>query len=254
MRLWGAEKAGRRGRSWHPELNYDSPRTFSTKQRLKLFVAPPLIAWPMKCLEWTTRSEVKNPEVWEGAGAGKTPIIMAIWHETIALGVWEQRYSGFHALTSYSFDGELAARVIGHYGIPSLRGSSSMGGAEALRDLKKALEIPVTVGFTPDGPRGPRREAKAGIAILSARTGVPVIPYALVATPTWRLKTWDRFMIPKPFGRILSAYGEPIPPPPDCSRESIEQMRLRVQDSLNAVHARLEEEVGGDASRSAAQT
>ena len=77
----------------HPCLNYDSPLVFTPKQRLKLLLGGPLIAWPMKLMEWTTRSEVRYPERWEEASADGKPVMIAIWHETIAVAVWEKRYT-----------------------------------------------------------------------------------------------------------------------------------------------------------------
>src|SRR5690606_3081217 len=109
---------------------------------------------------------------------------------------------GYHTLTSYSYDGELAARAIEPFGIHAVRGSSSRGGREALEQLEAALRIGVTIGITLDGPRGPRRVSKPGVAILSGRTGVPVIPLSLGSPSGWRMRSWDRMLIPKPFSRI----------------------------------------------------
>ena len=91
-----------------------------------------------------------------------------------------------------------------------------------------------------DGPVGPRRVAKPGIAILAARTGLPIIPHAFTARPVWRLNSWDKFPIPKPLAKIRSAYGLPIPPPPDDSPEAVEATRLQVETELNRLHEEIE--------------
>jgi hypothetical protein len=149
------------------------------------------------------------------------------------------RNTGYHTLASYAFDAELGMRVLRRLGIPSVRGSSSRGGSEALHGLELALQHGV-VGWTIDGPKGPRRVAKPGVAILAARAQAPVIPLALHASACWRFNSWDRLGIPKPFCRISIAYGDAIPPPPDETPEAIEETRTRVERELNALHEMLE--------------
>jgi lysophospholipid acyltransferase (LPLAT)-like uncharacterized protein len=99
------------------------------------------------------------------------------------------------------------------------------------------------VGFTLDGPRGPRRVAKPGMSILSARVRAPVVPLAYAVSRAWRLHTWDRLAVPKPFARILCALGPPIAPPADATPEAVEPHRERVERELNALHQVLEDEV-----------
>lgn len=223
-----------------PGLMYKSPYSFTPRQRLMLKLAPTLIATLMKALLATCTKELRHKERIDATLAAHGHAILAIWHETSCMAAVLFRNSGYHTLASYSFDGEMAVRVLRRLGILAVRGSSSNGGTDAIRNLAEALRHVPCVGFTLDGPRGPRREAKAGIAVLSARTGLPVIPLAFTATPAWRLKSWDRMPIPKPFSRIVMDCGEPISPPPGDSPEEVEQMRLRVQTSLNALHASIE--------------
>jgi len=225
-----------------PGLTYRSPYTFGFKKRVALFALPPLLATCMKTLMATCRVEVRGTCHFEAAIGVTGRVIVAAWHEAFGLGISEYFGTGTHTLTSYSFDGELAARVIRRYGIFALRGSSSRGGSDALSDMVEALNHIPMLGFTPDGPRGPRRVAKPGIAILSARTRIPILPYGLAASRVWRLNSWDRFQVPKPFARILSAYAPPIPPPRDCSEEAIEETRHVLERSLADLQATLEEE------------
>ncbi len=100
------------------------------------------------------------------------------------------------------------------------------------------------VGWTLDGPRGPRREAKAGIAYVAARTGFPIIPNAFAVSKSWRLNSWDRMPIPKPGARIICSFGAPIDPPPDTSAAAIEKTRMEVESALNRLHADIEREAG----------
>jgi lysophospholipid acyltransferase (LPLAT)-like uncharacterized protein len=134
----------------------------------------------------------------------------------------------------------MAARAVRHFGIFSVRGSSSHGGSTALRDLATALNRNTSVILTLDGPKGPRHTAKPGIAILAARTGVPIIPHAFAVDTAWQMKSWDRMRIAKPFARIISAYGPAIPPPKTTEPEAIEETRLLVESNLNQMYARIE--------------
>lgn len=216
-------------------------RPFSAKQKAILSIAPPLASGIYKSLCATCRIEVRGKEHLDAVVAAHKRIVVASWHEVLGLSGWYYRNSGYWTLTSQSFDGELAARVIRRFGFNIARGSSTRGGFEALTDLRKALRQPPGIGLTVDGPKGPRREVKPGIVLLSALSRIPITTSAAVARPAWRLHSWDRFVVPKPFGRIIVSYGEPIPPPVDRSPEAMEATRLQVEQALNALHAELDD-------------
>lgn len=228
-----------------PGLRYDSPNTFTRKQRFVLRVAPPLVAAVLKALSATCRLEVRGEQHLREARA-HGPVLLAIWHEILGLGACHFRNTNYHTLTSYSFDGELAARIVARFGIGAVRGSSSRGGSEGLRDLERAVKLVDAVGFTLDGPRGPRREAKPGISILAARTQAPIVPLAYAVSRAWRMRSWDRLAVPKPFARILCGMGPAIAPPADGTPEAVEAHRQQVERELNALHATLESEVSPD--------
>ena len=227
-----------------PGLRYTSPYAFSARQRVALCIIPHVVAVGLKALVRTCRVEVRNAQHWDGLIRSHGRAIVAIWHESMGLAACHYRNTAFHTLTSYSYDGELAARVVRHFGLLALRGSSSKGGSEGLDDLAGALEQVQAVGFTLDGPRGPRRVAKAGIAVLAARTGVPIIPHAFVVHPAWRLRSWDRFALPKPFARIVSAFGPPVAAPDESTPEAVESTRSQIEGELNRLYAELEAELG----------
>jgi len=227
-----------------PGVEYTSPRTFTLRQRLTLAIAPQLCALIIRAIALTFRTEIRNEHCYQRVIDEHGHVIVALWHEAILMGLWRYRDRGTHSMTSYSYDGELAARIIRPFGARAVRGSTSEGGSGALRELEKALPHIESVALTPDGPRGPRRVAQVGTAILAARTQIPIIPHAAAATPAWRLRSWDRFTIPKPFARIVHVYGEPIPPPPNESREAIESVRSQMDYALNKLHRELEDELG----------
>ena len=105
----------------------------------------------------------------------------------------------------------------------------------------------ITTGITLDGPRGPRRVAKPGAVILAGRTKSPMIPLVLAASTSWRMSSWDRLVIPKPFARIVCAYGDPIQPPLDDGEEEVERVRLVLERNLEVQQRTLEAELGNDA-------
>lgn len=217
-------------------LHYESPLAFSMRQRFILNLAAPIITVYLKMISSTCQSEIRCIERWESMLQSYGRAIVAIWHESMIPAACHYQNTGCHTLASYSFDAELGVRVIRSFGIMSIRGSSTNGGSEALHDLTIALAHVPVVALTLDGPRGPRRIAKPGVAILAARTGAPIIPHAFVVRPAWRWRSWDQFMITKPFAQVVSVYGPAIPPPADTHPDTIEETRLRVEASLNLCH------------------
>lgn len=227
-----------------PDLQYSSPVAYSRKQRAQLAVIPPIVVNLLKGILHTCRHEVRGEQYLRQTREPRGRAIVGIWHETATYALYLHRGSNFHSASSFSFDGELAARLTAGFDIECLRGSTSRGGAGLLRQLEKALELVECVGLTMDGPRGPRRQAQPGLAILSARTGVPVVPLAAAVSRSWRLRTWDRMAVPRPFSRVIHAYAPPIPPAESMDREVIEDRRQRIQDALNELHEKIEAELG----------
>ena len=138
------------------------------------------------------------------------PPLWALWHETILMSVWYHRDQDVHVMISTSRDGELISTIGKFFGYTAVRGSSSKGGQEATREMVDYLKQGKRCAITPDGPRGPRRQMKMGAVQIARLTGCPVVPFGFAAEHCWRLKSWDRFIIPKPFSRAVFVYGEPI--------------------------------------------
>ena len=184
--------------------------------------------------------EIHNRHYYEAVENEYGQVIVCGWHESLALGIWALRNSGLHTLTSHSYDGELAARFAELFGLPALRGSSSKGGFQALRQLSKALDYGASLVLTVDGPRGPRHEVKPGAPILAGKRGLPILPIALVAQPAWRMRSWDRMILPKPFGRIVGRYAPPIYPPAVMNSRALKTFRKETQDAMAANHQQVE--------------
>lgn len=148
--------------------------------------------------EWGPRARQGEPPLW------------ALWHETILMSVWYHRDQDVHVMISASRDGELISTIARSMGYTPVRGSSSKGGREALKEMVGAMRKGKRCAITPDGPRGPRREVKKGVVDLARLTGCPVVPFGFAAERYWRLKSWDRFIVPKPFSRATFVYGKPL--------------------------------------------
>jgi lysophospholipid acyltransferase (LPLAT)-like uncharacterized protein len=140
--------------------------------------------------------------------AAGAPAIAAFWHERLPLMpmLWVISQRGalvqrVHVLVSQHRDGRFIGYVVGRFRISPIYGSSSRGGAAAIRELLGVLARGDHVAITPDGPRGPRRVAAQGLAQLAALSGVPVLPCSAQTSRRWQMKSWDRMVIPRPFGR-----------------------------------------------------
>jgi lysophospholipid acyltransferase (LPLAT)-like uncharacterized protein len=171
-------------------------------------------------------------------GAGR-PLIYGVWHGRILIVPWLnarfRRTDGarnVRVLASRSRDGELVAAFVRRFGLDVVRGSSSRGGAAALRELARALHAGDDVAVVPDGPRGPSGHAQAGIVSLAATSGAPIVPLGVAAWPARRLGSWDRFMVPAPFARCAVVFGAPVAVGRHDDREAV---RVAVEQALQTV-------------------
>jgi lysophospholipid acyltransferase (LPLAT)-like uncharacterized protein len=154
--------------------------------------------------------------------------IYAFWHEHILLPAFQYGRADIQVLISRHADGQLIAEVCERLGFRLARGSSTRGGVDALRQMLKASETS-HVAITPDGPRGPRRRVQPGLIYLAARTGLPVVPMGVGYDRPWRLKSWDRFAVPRPGSRAVLVTGEPISVPADADRGTLDHYRALVE-------------------------
>ena len=164
------------------------------------------------------------------------PVIFAIWHNRLLMlpRVFDPcvptRQS--FGLISASRDGDLVSILIERSGYGTIRGSSSRKGVSALRQLVDTLAAGSNVLLTPDGPRGPVYEASQGVVFLAQKTGAPVVPIHMEYSSCWRLKSWDRFIVPRPFAKLRAIFGAPIHVEPTTDAEQFEAERLRLQNAM----------------------
>ena len=138
------------------------------------------------------------------------PVIFCLWHCELLCHMWNFRELGIVVLISEHGDGEIASRAAESMGYRTIRGSSRRGAERALLSLAREVEGGAHVAVTPDGPRGPAESFAPGALIAAQRSGAPIVLLRAVADRAWRLKSWDRFIIPKPFARLTIYVSEPL--------------------------------------------
>jgi lysophospholipid acyltransferase (LPLAT)-like uncharacterized protein len=168
-------------------------------------------------------------------------VVIAILHQRM-FGVidYAKRFGRFSlgAIISQSRDGDMIAEVVTRLHFHPIRGSSSKGGREALEAIVEYLADHPAAVHAVDGPRGPKGIVKAGIIRIAQRSGAVIYPVIISTDRAWVLKSWDNFLIPKPFSRILIRWGEPIPVPGHLLEDEFEALRRRIEDNILANHAR----------------
>lgn len=134
-------------------------------------------------------------------------------------------------------DGRILSDTVAHLGIKTIVGSTSRGGAVALRTMVKTVKAGEYVGLTPDGPRGPRMRAQEGVITIARLAKIPIIPISYASSRSKIFGSWDRFLAAMPFGRGVFVWGEPIDVPHTTDKAQLEEARQKVEDSLNAITA-----------------
>jgi lysophospholipid acyltransferase (LPLAT)-like uncharacterized protein len=214
---------------------------YTRTQRLILAIAPRVAALLIRLLGMTLRyDDVFAP----GGVRGDLipgPVVYAFWHRSLL--VCAERFRGLDIaiLISRSFDGELIARTVERLGFVAIRGSSSRGGATGLRNLQLAYRAGHRCAFTADGPRGPAMILKPGPVQLAQLVEADWIGsfYALPQR-AWQLNSWDRFLIPKPFSRIIMAW----PPHVLTAGKDADTIQRELQAALNTAVALAERTAG----------
>ncbi len=219
---------------------------YSFKQRIIINLAERAFYILIKCIGKTIRYETGD---WENftniERAGKIPIY-AFWHNRIFAGTYFFRNRGIVVITSQSFDGEYIARFIQRFGYGTVRGSSTRGAVGALVEMIRLMKKGAPMGFTVDGPRGPKYVAKSGAVLLAKKTGNPLMPFVVETEKHWTLKSWDGLQIPKPFTRARIFIAPPIYAAQDAGDDEIENIRSQLQNTLDELVANGEQWRSGE--------
>lgn len=205
--------------------------------RIKVFVAGVLAAGVLFVLARTIRWTGKVPQ---SIAESKSGLVIVFWHGHLLMMPHLYHYArGWghkpYMLISQHGDGRIIALAARLLGIRSAAGSSTRGGTRALRELIRYAQEGSDIGFTPDGPRGPRHEVKDGVVVAAIKTGCQIAPCAYSTERRWQLRSWDGMIIPKPFSRGVFLVGDPITV---SEGDDLEESRLRIQGALRELTER----------------
>lgn len=176
-----------------------------------------------------------------------------VWHDTLAFPLFCGPIHDMSTLVSQHRDGSLLAFAMESLGVAAVRGSSSRGGARAVRQLIDTADS-VHITITPDGPRGPKRELKSGIVFLASHMNRRIVPVGAAASRCWRLRgSWTNLVIPKPWSKVHFVTGKAITIPPKLSKEQLRELTAHVQQQLDATQTCAEQLANGDVNSIAEQ-
>lgn len=201
--------------------------TKAQKRKLALFIIPFIGSLIIRLLYFTNKKKFHAPDT-----LGDDNFIMACWHgELLLIPYAYLRYKknpNVKLFISEHFDGELIAKTLSFFGFGTIRGSTTRGGAKALIKAIKDVKDGSDIGITPDGPKGPRHEVQDGIIAIAQKTKKKIVLVEIKPTKYWQLNSWDKFVIPKPFGVVDYYISEPL----DISELEFEEARDLIKKGL----------------------
>jgi lysophospholipid acyltransferase (LPLAT)-like uncharacterized protein len=192
----------------------------------------------MRGLATSWRVQTVHEERWRKLYRARQAHVFLLWHEALLPLLWQHRRQGIAIVVSEAREGRYLSDFAASLGYRSLHGSSTRGGVRALLGAVRELRAGHVVGFTPDGPRGPRRELKPGVIAAAQRAGAPILPLHAEADRAWRLHSWDRLVIPKPFAKVSITYGHPfeVGPGEDGLAEGLNRAAAGLAEVSKRVH------------------
>lgn len=224
--------------------NHSSEKRFTLSQRLQLAAISFFGALAIRLIGPTIRFRV----ICEPGGPPESdplhvPAVYCFWHRCVFPATWFYRNRDIAVMTSESYDGEYIARIIEHFGFRAVRGSSSRGAVRALLGMHTEIEQGRVAAFTIDGPRGPIYVAKPGPVLLARNTQVPLVVFHIAIEKAWVLKSWDKFMVPKPFTRAVLVTSKFMQVPKDADSAAHERLHAEMQAALDRVRAAAENQL-----------
>jgi len=193
------------------------------------------------------RVRVTGEEIALGCFTEYGRLIIAVWHQRFLPALaYVTKFKNFKpiVMVSQSRDGELVARIADRLGLVAVRGSSSKGGTSALVKILKALKENPAVIHTVDGPTGPKGIVKPGLISMAQMSGAVIVPVIISAKKAWITRSWDRFLIPKPFSEVTIAWGQPLVVPRDLDPSRHEELRTEIERRLSEGYAEADLSLG----------
>lgn len=212
----------------------------SQKLRYKIGVRviPFVVYWLMRCWFKTCRTTIHGYKGYQELLDSGEGTILSCWHYSIAFHFYTQRKDRGVAMVSASRDGEYIARLAGHYGFDTVRGSSNSQGMSALKKLLRKVKEGNNAAIVADGSQGPPLKLQAGAILLASRTGRPILPIVWSGDRYIAFDSWDRMILPKPFSRVEYFYGDPFYVPAKIGQEELEKYRIELDKILNDLYGK----------------
>ena len=195
-------------------------------------LVPRLASLLIRAIRATMRLRCTGREGLESIRAQGSAYIHAFWHGHLFLMPYAYPGGRMAILISEHRDGEYIARTMGRFGHRSVRGSTTSGGAMALRQAVRLAREGWDLGFTPDGPCGPRHKVQMGVIAASRLSGLPIVPVAFAASRAKVARSWDGFIVPMPFSRGVFVYGDPMEVSPAAAEVDMEAARVTLEAAL----------------------
>lgn len=214
-----------------PPFTNRVPR-FPLREELKIRGWTALALGALRTVGWTIRKQYSGGEELLACWERHQQVILAFWHSRILFMPFPYQGRKGCIMNSIHRDGEIITRVIKRFGISAVRGSSTRGWMGGLKGMLEAYRHGYDLIVVPDGPRGPRYQAKSGVLQLARATGAPIFP--ITCSAAWKLTvpSWDQLIIPLPFSRVRYVAGAKILVPPDASPALMEEKRQALENSL----------------------
>lgn len=216
------------------------------KYLIMLNCLPPLVYLFLLFLGKTIRFTHVNKEAVDRLWGDDQSFIACFWHGRLL--AMPFAYSGTPAkvLISRHDDGEFITRIISYFGLGAVRGSFGKTSISSMREIFGELKKGTTLGITPDGPKGPRYQIKPGIVEIARIAQRPIVPVTYGASRMKMFSSWDRFVLPYPFSRVLFLWGDPIHVPPNARADEIESTRKLLEEKLVSLTEAADRMVCGD--------
>jgi lysophospholipid acyltransferase (LPLAT)-like uncharacterized protein len=183
--------------------------TKEKKRALLSFIIPPILNIIIRFIHLTVKKRFHLPN-----SVPNAPFMVAFWHGKLLLApfIYQKlrKNAKIGVIISDHFDGEIIARTMGYFGFDTIRGSSSKGGIKALKESFRRIGEGYDIAITPDGPRGPYQSVADGIVSITQKKEMMIIAFNYKSSAYWELKSWDKFMIPKPFSTMDFYASEPF--------------------------------------------
>jgi lysophospholipid acyltransferase (LPLAT)-like uncharacterized protein len=208
---------------------------------MKIEILSRLATWIIRLVYHTMRIEFRGREAVDRLIREGRHYIYAFWHGRLFLMPYAYFGERIAIMVSEHKDGQLIARTMEKMGFSTIRGSTTRGAMKVFRSAVLKVEEGFDLAVTPDGPRGPRYRVQGGVIHLAKVCGIPIVPVTFGARRKKVFKSWDAFMLPRPFGKGVFAFGDPLTVPADADKDGLEEIRKRLEQQLNDLTAQVDD-------------